>query len=492
MSNYYISKSAFIRGMQCEKSLYLHRRHPELRDEISEAQEAIFTRGTNVGILAQQLFPGGIDVKPDEHSQIQESIEKTKRLIDAGEKVIYEAAFRHRNALAFIDILVKERRGWHIYEVKSSTRVDNVHVLDAAFQLNLLINAGLEVKDVSIVHLNTQYVRKGDLNIHELFTITSVFHQAGDVLHQVIEKLRRFDKVLDRDSIPDIPIGPHCFDPYQCDFMGHCWKHVPENSVFEVGNLRGDKKFELYNRGIIHIKDIPDEYPLSVNQRIQVVCERNGNTIIDKAKVNEFLNSLTYPLYFFDLETVNPAVPLFDNSRPYQQIPFQFSIHYKKSKRSAAGHYEFLAEAGPDPRPELIRQFLRHTANPGDILVYNQAFEVGRLRELARDFPEYEKELNNRIERVKDLIIPFRSKAYYTPGMRGSYSIKAVLPEIVPELSYDEMEIGDGGAAMHAYERLITETDPEKIQHTRNALLEYCKLDTLGMVRILEVLEGVS
>ena len=492
MSNYYISKSAFIRGMQCEKSLYLHRRHPELRDEISEAQEAIFTRGTNVGILAQQLFPGGVNVKPDEHSQIQESIEKTSQLIESGEKIIYEAAFRHGNALAFIDILVKEGRGWHIYEVKSSTKVDDVHMLDAAFQLNLLINSGLRVKDVSIVHLNTQYVRKGDLNIHELFTITSVFHQAGDVLNQVIENLRRFGKVLKRDAVPDIPIGPHCFDPYDCDFMGHCWKHVPENSVFEMGNLRGDKKFELYNQGIIHIKDIPDEYPLSVKQRIQVVCERNGNTIIDKAKVNEFLNSLTYPLYFFDLETVNPPVPLFDNSRPYQQIPFQFSIHNKKSKRSAAGHYEFLAEAGPDPRPELIRQFLRYTANPGDILVYNQAFEVGRLRELARDFPEYENELNNRIERVKDLIIPFRSKAYYTSGMRGSYSIKAVLPEIVPELSYDEMEIGDGGAAMHAYERLITETNPEKTQQTRNALLEYCKLDTLGMVRILEVLEGVS
>jgi hypothetical protein len=179
MRTYRLSKSTFLRGMQCEKKMYLHHRHPGLRDEISEAQQAIFTRGIDIGILAQQLFPGGVNVKPDEYSQIQESIDKTKNLIESGEKIIYEAAFQHKSALAFIDILVKERSGWHIYEVKSSTRVDNVHVLDAAFQLNLLLNVGLKVKDVSIVHLNTQYVRKGDLNIHELFTTISVFHQAG-------------------------------------------------------------------------------------------------------------------------------------------------------------------------------------------------------------------------------------------------------------------------------------------------------------------------
>lgn len=487
----HISKSVFLRGMQCEKSMYLHRRHPELRDEITEEQEAIFTRGTNIGILAQGLFPDGVNAQPDDQLQIQEAVEKTKKLIQSGEKIIYEAAFQHKYALAFIDILVNEGTGWHIYEVKSSSGVDPVHILDAAFQLNLLLDAGLEVKDVSIVHLNTEYIRKGELNIHELFGITPVFHQAEELLPQIMEKLHRFDKVLQGDAIPAIPIGAHCLSPYYCDFIGHCWKHVPENSVFELAGVRWDKKFGLYNQGIVHIKDIPDDYPLSGNQRLQVDGERDGKSIIDKSRIKAFLNDLSYPLYFFDLETFNPAVPLFDDSRPYQQIPFQFSIHLKKSGRSAPVHYEFLAEPGGDPRPEFIRKLLENTERPGDILVYNRGFETRILRELARDFPHYQDDLANRIDRIKDLMVPFRTKAYYTPGMRGSYSIKAVMPELVPDLTYDGLPIGDGGAAMNAYEQLLTETDPDIIDQTRKALLEYCKLDTFAMVRIMEKLEKV-
>jgi hypothetical protein len=486
---YKISKSSFLRGVQCEKSLYLHLHHPELRDEISETQEAIFTRGTGIGILAQQLFPGGIDAKPADYSQTQQALEKTRHFIESGMKIIYEAAIQHRNAFAFIDILVNEGRGWHLYEVKSSSSIQDVHVLDAAFQLHLLIDAGFKVNDVSIIHLNTKYVRKGELKVQELFSITSVYDLAEQRLVDIDKKIQRFEKLLKSDSFPGIPIGPHCYDPYECDFMGHCWQHVPDNSVFEMGNLRSDKKFGLYNRGIVLVKDIPDEYPLSESQRIQVQCERDGKKKIDRKQIHDFLGDLNYPLYFFDLETFNPAVPLFDNSRPYQQIPFQFSIHYKKSKRSTPTHREFLAEAGPDPRPEFIGEFLKATEKPGDILVYNRAFEAGRLRELARDYPEYANDLDDRIDRIGDLMIPFRKKAYYTPGMRGSYSIKAVLPELVPDLTYEGMVISEGGAAMNAYEQLIVETDRAKISEARNALLAYCKLDTLGMVRLLEELE---
>lgn len=491
MDRAYISKSTFLRGMQCEKSMYLHRRHPDLGDQISEDQQAIFTQGTNVGILAQQLFPRGVDMRPRDNSAIGEAIWKTKEHIQSGEKVIYEAAFRCKNALAFVDILVKEERGWHIYEVKSSSRIDVVHVLDAAFQLNLLLNLGLDVCDVSIVHINTQYVRMGELDVRELFHIRSVFTEAAAYLPVVTDKISHFARVLGQETVPHIPIGTHCVYPYRCDFMGHCWRDVPDNSVFEIAGLSWDRKFQLYNQGVLYLKDVPDEYPLSLNQRLQVLCERSRETKIDRDRIGEFVRDLSYPLYFFDLETFNPAVPMFDNSRPYQQVPFQFSVHVKKSRQAMPIHLEFLAEAGPDPRPAFIKEFLERTESPGDIIVYNKAFETRILLELARDFPQYSDDLQNRMDRMKDLMAPFQSKAYYTPGMRGSHSIKAVLPELAPDLSYDSLPIGDGRAAMNAYERLFTETDPETVSRTRNTLLEYCKLDTYAMVRILEELEKV-
>ena len=492
MRTYKLSKSSFLRGVQCDKSLYLYRHHPELRDEISEAQQAIFDRGTAVGLLAQQLFPGGEDASPEDYSKFFDSIHTTRRLIDKGAKIIYEAAFEHNNTAAAIDILVKTRGGWKGYEVKSSTSVSDVHILDAAVQYYVLTGSGIDLKDISIVHLNNEYVRQGELDLRKLLTIESVKDEIVEHQQYIEEKIPGLLSVLRKRSVPDIPIGPHCSDTYACDFIGHCWKHVPENSVFDISRLSSAKQFELYNNGIISMNDIPDDFRLSNNQRLQIDALRNGQPVIDREAVRAFLDTLNYPLYFFDIETFNPAVPLYGTTRPYQQIPFQFSIHYKKSKRSEPVHREFLAEAGPDPRPEFIKQFLRCTGEPGDILVYSQAFEVSRLRELARDFPEHANELNNRIDRIKDLIIPFRTKAYYTPGMRGSASIKAVLPELVPDLSYDEMPIGDGGAAMNAYERLIAETDPDNIAQTRKALFEYCKLDTLGMVRLLEELERVT
>ena len=491
MRNYKLSKSSFLRGVQCEKSLYLYRHHPELRDEISEAQQAIFDRGTNVGLLAQQLFPGGEDASPEDYSKFFDSIHTTRRLIDKGAKIIYEAAFVHNNTAAAIDILVKTRGGWKGYEVKSSTSVSDVHILDAAVQYYVLTGSGINLKDISIVHLNNEYVRQGELDIQKLFTIESVKDEVVEHQQYIEDKIPGLLSVLRKRSVPDIPIGPHCSDPYDCDFIGHCWKHVPENSVFDISRLSSAKQFELYNNGIISMNDIPDDFSLSSNQRLQVDALRSGQPVINSGAVRAFLDTLNYPLYFFDIETFNPAVPLYDNTRPYQQIPFQFSIHYKNTERSKPVHYEFLAETGPDPRPEFIERFIELTESPGDILVYHKSFEVGRLNELARDYPGAAPEINKRIARIKDLMDPFRTKAYYTPGMRGSYSIKYVMPELVPDLSYDGLEIADGGMAMNAYERLLDETDSEVIARTRNALREYCSIDTLAMVRILEVLEKV-
>ena len=252
------------------------------------------------------------------------------------------------------------------------------------------------------------------------------------------------------------------------------------------------KKYELYSDGIIRLEDVPEDFPLNKNNKLQLEVYKSNKPLIDKKAIKAFVSDLNYPLYFMDFETFQPAVPLFNNSKPYQQIPFQYAAFLKQDKKSEAEHFEFLAEPGEDPRKKFIENLLKVTRGKGDVLVYNKTFEITRLNEIARDLPEYADEIEKLILRIKDLMVPFQKKYYYAPEMKGSYSIKAVLPALVPELSYDELEINEGGMASIAYESLQTETDLMFIAEIKQQLLEYCKLDTFGMVKILEKLFQLS
>lgn len=488
--NHTLSKSTFLKGLQCHKALWLNRYRPDLRDEISADQQAVFDRGHDVGKLARDLFPGGADSSPVDRDYAG-AVKRTDELIKNGEKVIYEAAFLYNGVLCLGDILVKGRGGWKLYEVKSSTGLKDVYLPDAGVQYYVMTGCGFTLTDVSIVYLNNQYVRQGNLDLNQLFTIESVYDQVESMQEEIVEQVNVLKKVLARKKVSAIDIGPHCSDPYDCDFMGHCWAHVPETSVFDLNRLKTEKKFELYRSGVIRIEDIPEDYPLNNRQQIQVNAHISGKKHIDKQEIARFLELLTYPHYYMDFETFMPAVPLFDNARPYQQVPFQFCVYYRGSKGSDPQLREFLAEAGSDPREGFIRALIEATPAPGPIVVYNKAFEATRMAELARDFPEYEAELTDRQERLVDLLEPFAKGHYYDPSMGGSASIKVVLPELVKDLSYNGLPISDGGMEMQAYEHLWTETDAKRIEEIRVQLLEYCKMDTWGMVRIVEELGRV-
>ena len=459
-------------------------------DELSEMQKAIFKRGTNVGELAQKLFPGGEIAALGDPPDYDKALKRTAELIEKGVQVIYEAAFMFNEVLSIADIIVREKDNWNIFEVKSSTSISETYVNDAALQYYVISNLGIKVKNFSIVYINNQYVRRRELNIRELFISESVLELIKPMQDSVKENVKRFKKVLKRKEIPDIDIGEHCYNPYVCGFFNYCRKHIPENSIFDFSGMHLTKKYELYREGIIRFEDIPEDYPLNKNNKLQLDVYHSGEARIDRDAIKEFLSDLSYPLYFMDFETFQPAVPLFDNSKPYQQIPFQYSVFLKTNKNSEAEHFEFLADPGEDPRIIFIERLLGITNKNGDIIVYNKTFEITRLREIARDFPEYGDEVEKLISRIKDLMIPFQKKYYYSPEMMGSYSIKAVLPALVPELSYDKLEINEGGLASIAYESLQTETDLMRIAEIKQQLLEYCKLDTLGMVKILEALEA--
>ncbi len=484
-SGSYLSKSLYIRGLQCHKSLFLQKYQPSLKGDISDAQEAIFQGGRDVGVLAWQLFPGGIEI-PYEGLSHQEQIDLTQSKIKQGVKPIYEATFSHQDVFVKVDILQKGSRGWEIYEVKGGTKLDPVYVDDAALQYHVLTGAGIKVNKVFITHINSEYLRKGALDVQKLFTSENITKLVKEKQPFVVKQVRMQKRMLN-GKLPKIDIGPHCSDPYECDFSGHCWQHIPDDSVFDL-RRKGIDPYDLYAQGIIKQKDIPLDL-LNEKQRQQVVATINKENTIDKKKVRDFLKTLSYPLYFLDFETFMSAIPPYDGLKPYQNVPFQYSLHFQKKKGGKLFHTEFLAQPGIDPRMPLLKKLLADIPEDVCILTYNMAFEKKVLTELAAQFPKYKKTIKKWIDNIQDLMAPFRRRDVYFWEFKGSYSIKKVLPALASDLSYEGLAIADGGAAMDAYQQMLAAmNDEKKLSEIRKNLLAYCQLDTLAMVRILEAL----
>jgi hypothetical protein len=479
-----LSKSLILKGMQCPKALYLHKNPPAFKFPPQPDLEAKFRAGNEVGILAQQLFPGGTEV-PFEGLSVPEQIAQTRQLIDNGAEVIYEASFEYDGIFVKVDILVKDGDAWQIHEVKMSTSVKEVNLDDVAIQFYVLGQCGLLISGAYLVHINNQYVRQGEIDVKQLFAGEDVLEEAllsQANLPQIITDLR---SAL-QGGEPQIDIGPHCSDPYECDFIPYCWQHIPENSIFDLKG-RGIKKFDYYDRGIIRFEDI-QLGDLNKAQRQQVEATLNEEDSTDSKAVETFLDTLWYPLYHLDFETFNTAIPKFDGTRPYQQVPFQYSLHIQQVAGADPQHYEFLVEPDVDPRREMFEQLLDLIPEDGCVLTYNQAFEKGVLRNLAELFPDLAAGIDVRLENVRDLMVPFRRRDVYRWQMRGSYSIKEVLPAMVTDLSYAGLEIADGMAAMQAYHDMCAAEPGADLDQLRAAMLEYCRLDTLAMVRILREL----
>jgi len=482
-----LSKSLFIKGLQCYKSLYLDRYNPELKDPISESQQRVFDSGAEVGILAQNLFPGGVEITYEGFTH-EEQIKRTKAELEKGTTTIYEATFNYDGVFVKADIINKNATGWELYEVKASTDLKDVYIDDVALQLYVLTGAGITVTKASLVHLNNQYVRQGALELDQLFLAEDITDVACAKQSFVCEQIKIMREMLQGDTLA-IDIGKYCSDPYPCDFTGYCWQHIPEDSVFDL-RQRGARPFDLYNQGILLMKDIPLDQ-VSGKQLMQVEAFLEQKEFIDHEAVKDFLASLWYPLYFLDFETVMPSIPPYDGMKPYQQMPFQYSLHYIEREGAELKHHEFLAAPNVDPRYDLTEKLISEIPVTACVLAYNAGFEKGRLQELAAFLPQYKEKIGLIVENTRDLMVPFRKQHVYHWKMKGSASQKAVLPLLVPELSYKDMEVGHGGEAMNAYAVMCESRDQEEVAKIRTALLEYCKLDTLGMVRILERLRGM-
>ncbi len=484
----FLSKSLYTRGLQCRKSLYLDRHRPELRAEPGRDLEALWENGRKAGELARMLFPGGV-VVPFEGLTKEEQRKKTREEIDRGTRAIYEASFSFDNIFVKADIVVRNRGYWDLYEVKSSTSVKEHYWDDAAIQYFVLSGCGLPMGRAYLVHINNGYVRDGDVVPEELFAVADITGVVKAKQGSIPEELAEMRAML-RGKMPKVDIGPHCTDPYECDFMHVCWEHVPEYSVFSLRG-RGADRWELYRQGVVRLEDVPLD-SLNLMQRMQVEYYLERKSHADPVKVRRFLEKIRYPLCFLDFETFASAIPKFDGTRPYQQVPFQYSLHRIDAGESALKHFEYLAQPDADPREELAEKLLSGIPEGACVLAYNMSFEKRVLKELGESLPKLRKPLGAVSEAIVDLMEPFKQRDIYDWRMNGSFSLKSVLPALVPDMTYDDLEISDGAMASEAYFAMEEITDPAELARLRTALLEYCKRDTLGLVRLVEMMRTLE
>jgi hypothetical protein len=478
-----LSKSQIMRGLQCDKSLWLLKNKPELR-ELADKVEGRFEQGLSVGDLAQNLFPNGQLVSFNANNLKSMALE-TQELIESGSTTIYEATFIANGVFASIDILHKDETGWHIYEVKASTKVKGINVVDATSQY-LTVNDSLRIKSVNIIHVNNQYVFDNTLNINDLFVVKDITEQVYETCTDLPDKIKHLQKIVKLKKEPSIDIGAYCSNPYPCDFAKYCKKHLPKASVFNLYRMNTKKKHQHYYNGVISYQQAKEHLKLNKTQKLQVNSHLNNEVIIDRQIIQNFIDEINYPISYFDFETFNEAIPRFNGQRPYQQMPFQYSLHIE-SAEGEVEHKEFLADENNDSRLPLVEAMLNDLPKQGSIMAFNQSFEITRIKELALAFPAHKESLESLIPRFVDLIVPFRKLGYYHPNFHGSFSIKSVLPAMFhnePDLDYKQLDIKNGGMAMDTFANLPRLKDKAKREAIRASLLAYCKLDTWAMVKI--------
>jgi len=491
-----LSKSLYTRGIQCAKSLWLKKYDPGVLTPPDAAAQARFETGNVVGDLACRLFPGGREI-PYDAADFVGMAETTRRWLDEGLEYVYEATFIYDGIVVMVDILRRIPGGVELYEVKSSGDVKEIYLHDVSIQQYVLEKLGHTVLKSHVVHIDTAYVRGDALDLHGLFKIIDVTEEAEALQAGIPLNLSDFERWLaDRENEPDIDIGKHCKNPYECDAMHYCWKvqrNIPDYSVFNIFNLGSKNQVTLYEQGIVAIDDIPADFKMTAVQRQKVENWKSRAVFIDRESIRSFLETLDYPLYHLDFETFQQAVPQWKGIKPYQQIPFQFSLHIEHADGTLE-HREFLAEEGKDPRYELARHLVEAIPADVTVLAYNMSFEKRVIAELAESFPEFAAHLRIVHDNIKDLMVPFQKQWCVTPHMMGSYSIKYVLPALVPEMAeaYKRLDgVQNGGEAMNAYAALASLPQGER-SAVRAALLKYCELDTLAMVKILETLRDAT
>lgn len=478
-----LSKSRFLAGLQCPLRLWYQCYDRKLATPASPTQQAIFDMGHEVGLLATKLYPAGLYVSEDymHHQEAQKTTESP--ITNPDVSAIFEGAFVFDDIRIRVDILERKSNDrWNIIEVKSSTSAKEVYINDAAVQYYVLNGAGLALGWVGILHLNNQYVYDGaHLDLNQLFHFTDLTEEVQRRQKTIANQVESLKTVISSDSPPIIAPSRHCLNPYKCEFWEHCTKDKPDFWVMRLAGITNRKFLDLAEIGVETINAIPENYPLTALQERIRQCVSNNQEFISPDLRSELLD-VEYPIHFLDFETIAPAVPRYAGTRPYQTIPFQWSDHIL-SDDGSIDHREYLCMEDKDPRAEFAETVLEALGDAGTIFTYTR-YEERILKDLAISLPRLESRLSNMASRFKDLYAIAR-RHYYHPLFHGSFSLKYVLPALVPSLSYQNLSIQEGTLASMEYMRMIDEgTSVVEKERIKKDLLEYCMNDTLGMVMI--------
>ena len=489
--NIRISKSKFVAGVQCLKRLYLQVHEPGLAAGLDASNQAIMEQGREVGLLARQMFPEGVEV--DSSTGVEQAIRATRELIANPEvPAIFEGTFENGGVLVRVDVLQRRRDGrWRLLEVKSTTDLREHHLDDVAIQARVVSRSGLDLAASCLMHVNRNYVfQGGSIDVRRFFRIRNLTSRVKRMQPKLTFQLRAEFTVLNMPKAPDLPTGSHCTEPVTCEFFDRCNPPRPDDHVGYLPRIQASAVEELGEIGVESIRDIPDDFPLNERQRRACTTVQAGEPWFG-AELKKELSGLKYPLCFMDFETVNPAIPRFPGMRPYDQIPFQWSVHVLREPGAEPEHHEFLATDSGDPRREFIASLSPVLGKSGSILVYSD-FESQRLSELAAWLPDFAGRIKRIQRRLWDLLPVIRNHVYH-PRFAGSFSLKYVLPALVPDMSYAGMGVADGTDAGLAWESLTRGgLDQAERDRIKKALLDYCGQDTLAMIRLLETLQSAS
>lgn len=485
----------FMHLIRCEKAFFLHAFHPELKSFAANEPNIQLENGKAIGELGRRMYSGGYDLSQGGLILGRRLVDITQQAIrERKHEILYEPAFisKERHLYFQADIMILNKNVYRMVEFKSGTYFKEPYYLyDIGFQARVLYDNGYTKRlRIYAALINKHYVRNGDIKLDELFTHHDVTENVFRVQPIILKKLDEAYSIIAKGSEPEVTVGKHCIHPYKCAFYEYCYQKLPTTSLLHVKTLSENQVKVLIEQQVQSVNEIPANLKISKEQLKELKGIFKSAPIYNKKALGNFLSTIEYPIAFMDFETINLPYPLYDGISPYIQIPFQF-CYLKEISHGRYARHDFLAPSGTDPRKHFIERLIVDSSGTGSILVYNAAFEKAVLNSLAKEFPQYKQEIKAIIERIIDLMEPFRKKDYWHRSFGNGYSIKVVLPVLCPDFSYDTLQIRNGNMAMLAYMKLDTYGIAERREVEVN-LKEYCHMDTIGMAKILDALIEIA
>jgi hypothetical protein len=483
-----LSKSKYTAGLQCHRLLWwkTHEpRAPELKPDAS--LQALFDMGNRVGERARQEFPGATLIDLD-YRKPHRAVDATRRAIEEGATVILEASFFEDNIFVAVDVLSKESDGWVVTEVKATKSVKDQHYPDAAIQAHVVERAGLPVARVELMHLNGEHRHPDE---GPLFTRADITDEVGALRDGIPAQAAAQSRML-AGELPDVAPGPHCTTPYDCPFLARCHAPAPDHAIEELNGIRAPDLAALREQGVDTIAQIPSDFPLKpLHARHRAAVLQNGSIV--EPGLQRALAAYRYPIAMLDFETVGPALPVWDGCSPLTAVPVQFSVH-TIHEHGEVTHSAYLAEGQGDPRPAVAQAVVEALDGAATILAWHANVEKRCLRQLAEAAPDHATALLEAHDKTEDLLVVVKNH-FYHPDFRGSFSIKNVVPAILPDLAYDALDVADGMAASNLLESVLCRpealSDDQREELTAQ-LRAYCEHDTAVMVSLFGVLQELA